>query len=171
MACLYRTNKSTISRSLRWIEAVAARVLGVKRVVRVSREEAEALIIDSTEQPIQRPGRKQRCWYSGKQKRHRIKTEIVITENGRIVSISKPAPGRVHDLKIRRRGPPLPSSSHIYADSGYQGLQDDHSGIDIPYKKTKPKPLTNDERTYNLALSRYRVRVKHSIGRLKPSPS
>ena len=95
MACLYQTNKSTISRSLRRIEAVAARVLGVKRVVHVSREEAEALIIDCTEQPIQRPGRKQRCWYSGKKKRHTIKTEIVITENGRIVSISKPAPGRV----------------------------------------------------------------------------
>ncbi len=107
MACLYQTNKSTISRSLRRIEAVAARVLGVKRVVRVSREEAEALIIDSTEQPIQRPGRKQRCWYSGKKKRHTIKTEIVITENGRIVSISKPAPGRVHELEIRRRGPPF----------------------------------------------------------------
>jgi len=167
MACLYQTNKSTISRSLRRIEAVAARVPGVKRVVRVSREEAEALIIDSTEQPIQRPGRKQRCWYSGKKKRHTIKTEIVITENGRIVSISKPAPGRVHDLEIRRRGPPLPSSSHIYADSGYQGLQDDHSGIDIPYKKTKTKPLTKDERTYNHALSRFRVRVEHSIGRLK----
>ena len=127
MACLYQTNKSTISRSLRRIEAVAARVPGVKRVVRVSREEAEALIIDSTEQPIQRPGRKQRCWYSGKKKRHTIKTEIVITENGRIVSISKPAPGRVHDLEIRRRGPPLPSSSHIYADSDNQGLQDDHN--------------------------------------------
>ena len=61
IACLYQTNKSTISRSLRRIEAVAARVLGVKRVVRASREEAEALIIDSTDQPIQRPGRKQRC--------------------------------------------------------------------------------------------------------------
>ena len=167
MACLYQTNKSTISRSLRWIEAVAARVLGVTRVVGASREEAEALIIDSTEQPTQGPGRKQRCWYSGKKKRHTIKTEIVITENGRIVSIAKPVPGRVHDLEIRRRGPPLPSSSHIYADSGYQGLQDDHSGIDIPYKKTKTEPLTKDERTYNLALSRLRVRVEHSIGRLK----
>ena len=44
MACLYQTNKSTINRSLRRIEAVAARVLGVTRVVHVSREEAEALI-------------------------------------------------------------------------------------------------------------------------------
>ena len=137
MACLYQTNKSTISRSLWWIAAEAARVLEMTRVVHVSREEAEALIIDGTEQPIQRPGRKQRCWYSGKKKRHTIKTEIVITENGRIVSISKPAPGRVHDLEIRRRGPSLPSASHLDADSGYQGLQDDHSGVEIPYKKTK----------------------------------
>ena len=167
MACLHRTDKSTISRSLRRIETLAARVLGVKRAVHVCREEAEALIIDCTEQPIQRPGRKQRCWYSGKKKRHTIKTEIVITENGRIVSVSKPAPGRVHDLEIRRRGPPLPSSSHVYADSGYQGLQDDHSAIDIPYKKTKASPLTKDERAYNHALSRFRVRVEHSIGRLK----
>ena len=164
---LLATWVETRSRSLRRIEALAVRVLGVKRAVRVSREEAEALIIDCTEQPVQRPGRKQRCWYSGKKKRHTIKTEIVITENGRIVSVSKPAPGRVHDLEIRRRGPPLPSSSHIYADSGYQGLQDDHSAIDIPYKKTKARPLTKDERIYNHALSRFRVRVEHSIGRLK----
>ena len=47
MACLYQTDKSTISRSLRRIEAVAARVLGVKRAIRVSRQEAEALIIEN----------------------------------------------------------------------------------------------------------------------------
>ncbi len=167
MACLYRTDKSTVSRSLRRIETLAVRVLGVRRTIRVSRQEAEALILDCTEQPIQRPCRKQRCWYSGKKKRHTIKTEIVITEEGRIASVSKPAPGRVHDLEIRRRGPPLPASSHIYADSGYQGLQNDHSGIEIPYKRTKTRPLTKDERSYNHALSRFRVRVEHSIGRLK----
>lgn len=167
MGCLYRTDKSTVSRSLRRIEGLAARVLGVKRTIRVSREDAEALIIDCTEQPIQRPSRKQRCWYSGKKKRHTIKTEIAVTENGRIVSVSKPAPGRVHDLEIRRRGPPLPKQAHVYADSGYQGLQDDHSGAEIPYKKTKTKPLTKDERAYNHALSRFRVRVEHGIARLK----
>ena len=40
------------------IEALAVRVLFVKRAVRVSREESEALIIDCTEQPIQRPSPK-----------------------------------------------------------------------------------------------------------------
>ena len=65
VACLYGTDQSVISRAMRRIENLAARVLGVKRAIRVSREEAAALIFDCTEQPIQRPGRKQRCWYSG----------------------------------------------------------------------------------------------------------
>ncbi len=90
-----------------------------------------------------------------------------MTEGGRIVSVSKPAPGRVHDLEIRRRGPPLPRDAHVYADSGYQGFQDDHSGVEIPYKKTKTRPLTKDERAYNHALARCRVRVEHRIARLK----
>ena len=114
-----------------------------------------------------RPSRKQQSWYSGKKKRQTIKTEIVITENSRIVSIYKPAPGRVHDLEIRRRGPLIPTSSHIYADSGYQGLEEYHPAIDIPYKKSKKKPLTTEERDYNHALSSFRVRFEHSIGRLK----
>ena len=59
------------------------------------------------------------------------------------------------------------SASHLDADSGYKGLQDDHSGVEIPYKKTKSRPLTKDERAYNHALSRFRVSVEHSIGRLK----
>ena len=66
VACLYETDQSVISRAMRWIEKLAARVLGVKRAIRVSSEEAAALIFDCTEQPIQRPGCKQRCWYSGK---------------------------------------------------------------------------------------------------------
>src|SRR5271170_1144239 len=167
MACLYGVDKAAICRSLRRIERLAAQVLGVKRSIRVSREEAEAMIIDCTEQVIQRPSRKQRCWYSGKKKRHTIKTEIVVTEKGKIVGVSKPAPGRVSDITIRRRGAKLPKGSHAHADSGYQGLQHDHPATDIPYKKTKKKPLTRDERTYNHALSRFRVRVEHRIAKLK----
>lgn len=167
LACLYQTDQAAISRSMRRIEPLAAQVLGVKRRIEVGREEAESLIIDCTEQVIQRPSRKQRCWYSGKKKRHTIKTEIIITEKGKIVSASKPAPGRVHDIEIRRRGSRLPKNAHLYADSGYQGLQHDHPATDIPYKKTKKKPLTKDERSYNHALSRFRVRVEHRIAKLK----
>lgn len=167
MGCLYGVDKATVSRSLGRVEALAARVLGVKRAIRVGRAEAEALIIDCTEQPVQRPRRKQRCWYSGKRKRHTIKTEIAVTERGRIAGVSKPAPGRVHDLEVRRRGPPLPKDAHVYVDSAYQGLQEDHAALEIPYKKTRARPLSRDERDYNHALSRFRVRVEHCIARLK----
>ena len=167
LGLLYGVDKAAISRSLRRIAPIVAQVLGVKRTIRVTREEAEALIVDATEQPIQRPSRKQRCWYSGKKKRHTIKTEIIITGQGRIVSVSAPAPGRVSDITIRRRGPPLPEGARLYADSGYQGLQDEHPAIDIPYKKTKNHQLTKDERAYNHALSRFRVRVEHIFAKIK----
>jgi hypothetical protein len=160
-------DKATICRSLKRIEKVAHRVLGVKRRIAVTAEEAQDLILDCTEQPVQRPSRKQRCWYSGKKKRHTIKNEVIRTAKGRIVCISKDAPGRVHDIEVRRRGPPLPKDAHAHADSGYQGYQKDHPALEIPYKSSKKKPLTEDERHYNHALSRFRVRIEHSIGRCK----
>src|SRR5208283_3885072 len=167
IACLYQVDKSAICRALQRIEPVANRVLGVKRTIRVTAEEAEALIIDATEQPIQRPSRKQRCWYSGKKKGHRIKTEIIVTAKGRIVSRSDPATGRTSDITVRRRGPHLPKGSRVYADSGYQGLQDEHPDVEIPYKKSKHHPLTRDEKVYNHALSRFRVRVEHIFAKIK----
>ena len=39
--------------------------------------------------------------------------------------------------------------------------------LEIPYKKTRARPLAKDERDYNHALSRFRVRVEHRIARLK----
>lgn len=167
LALLYGVDKATVCRSLARIEPMARRALGVKRKIAVSAEEAQALLIDATEQPVQRPQRKQKVWYSGKKKRHSIKNEIITTEAGRIVSVSKSVPGTVHDITIRRRGPPLPEDAHAYADSGYQGYQDDHPAIDTPYKKPKKGKLTKEEKEYNHALSRFRVRVEHTIGRMK----
>jgi hypothetical protein len=167
LACLYNVDKATISRSLRRIEKLARRVLGVKKRIKVTEQEAESLILDCTEQPIQRPERKQRCYYSGKKKRHTIKNEIVITAQGKIAAVSDDAPGRVHDIDVRRRGPPLPQNAHAYADSGYQGYQNDHAILDIPYKRSKKKPLAKDEKEYNQALSRFRVKVEHALARMK----
>ncbi len=167
LGCLYQVDKAAICRALRRLEPLARRVLGVRKTIRVTAEEAEALIIDATEQPIQRPRRKQRCWYSGKKKRHVIKNEIIVTEAGRIVSASDSVPGRVHDRALRKRGPPLPKGSRAYADSGYQGLQDDHPDTEIPYKRSKKNPLSKDEKAYNHGLSRFRVRVEHKLAQIK----
>jgi len=76
-------------------------------------------------------------------KRHTLKTEAVITKKGKIASLSKSAPGRGYEFKIRRRGP-LCLKIVIFT------LLAD---IKV-YKKTRARPLTKDERAYNHALNR-----------------
>ena len=165
----YKVHKSAICRAIQTIEAIAKPLFGVKREPRVSRKEAEALIIDCTEQPIQRPGddKTQKAHYSGKKKRHTLKTELIVTEKGRIASVSPSCPGGRHDITVRRDGPRLPKGARVYGDSAYQGYDKEHEGIDHPYKKPKGGELTTEEKEYNTGLSRFRVRVEHKIGQVK----
>ena len=127
---LYRVDRSAVCRAIKRIEAHAVPLFAVRREPRISRKEAEALIVDCTEQPIERPGNDavQKAHYSGKKKRHTLKTEFVVTASGRIVSVSPSHPGSRHDLAIRRQGPPLPKQARVYADSAYQGQGPPHPG-------------------------------------------
>jgi DDE superfamily endonuclease/Helix-turn-helix of DDE superfamily endonuclease len=165
----YNVDKSAICRAIKRIEKLAKPLFGVKREPRVSRKEAEALIIDCTEQPIHRPGDDavQKRHYSGKKKRHTLKSEYIVTRNGRIASVSSSQPGSRHDLAIRRAGPKLPRGARAYGDSAYQGYDKEHKAIDYPYKKPKGGQLTEEEKEYNKGLSRFRVRVEHKIGQVK----
>jgi hypothetical protein len=165
----YNVNKSAICRAIQRIEKLARPLIGVERKPKISRKEAEALIVDCTEQPIQRPGTdaKQREHYSGKKKRHTVKTEYIVTRKGRIVSVSASHPGSHHDLAIRRDGPKLSKKARLYADSAYQGYDKEHRSLEFPYKKPKNGKLTDEEKEYNRGLSGFRVRVEHRIGRTK----
>lgn len=165
----YRVDKSAICRAIRRIETLAKPLFGVRREPKLSREETEAVMLDCTEQPIQRPGddAAQREHYSGKKKRHTLKTEYIVTEKGRIAGVSDSHPGSRHDLSIRRAGPALPAEARGYADSGYQGYDKEHPNLDIPYKKPKGGKLTEEEKAYNRGLSSFRVAVEHRIGRTK----
>ena len=42
-----------------------------------------------------------------------------------------------------------------------------HAQTELPYKRRKGQPLGEDEKEYNRALSRIRVKVENVIGRLK----
>ena len=165
----YNVHKSAICRAVQCIESLAKPLFGVKREPRISRKEAEALIIDCTEQPIHRPGDDavQKAHYSGKKKRHTLKTELIVTEKGRIASVSPSHPGSRHDLSVRRGGPGLPKGARAYGDSAYQGYGKEHKAIDYPYKKPRGGELSEEEKEYNKGLSRFRVRVEHKIGQVK----
>ena len=74
----------------------------------IEQNDLQLLIVDATEQRIERP-KNQRAYYSGKKHAHTIKTEIVTDSKGRILRVSKPYEGRVHDFEIRKTEGPLPA--------------------------------------------------------------
>lgn len=166
---LYGVDRSVICRAIQRVEKPARSLFGLERAPCLSKDEAETLIIDCTEQPIYRPGDDaiQTAHYSGKKKRHTLKTEYIVTEHGRIISASPSYPGSHHDLTLRREGPKLPANARVYADSAYQGYDKEHPNIDYPFKKSKGGALSEDEKEYNRALSGFRVRVEHKIGEIK----
>lgn len=164
---LFDIDDSRVCRLIKRLEPLLARVMAIPKVKNLSKEEAESLILDVTERPIERPKKGQKVYYSGKKKRHTIKTEIRITENKRIVHVSKCRPGSVHDFAIYKSEPPVPRGTTAYADSGYQGLDKLHPDTEIPYKASKNKPLDAEEREYNTGLSSFRVRVENVLGQMK----
>jgi len=141
--------------------------MAISKRKHLPKKDVEYLIIDATEQPIERPKKGQKPFYSGKKKRHTIKTEIRISPKGRIVPVSKPKPGSVHDFELHKTEPPIPKDARAFVDSGYQGLAKLHHEMEWPYKATKTKPLDAEEKEYNRALSRIRVKVENIIGDLK----
>jgi hypothetical protein len=131
----------------------------------VSKQEVENLIIDATEHPIERPQRRLKPYYSGKKKRHTLKTQIRVTQKGRSVHVSKSHPGSTHDFTVFKGEKRPPKDSRLFVDSGYQGIAQIHQNADFSYKARKNKPLDAQEKAYNTGLARFRV--VHIFGHIK----
>ena len=103
-----------------------------------------AILLDATEQLIQRPKKKKtnKKYYSGKKKCHTQKIELRMTSQGKITNIFRSSLSRQHDFNLREQSNPLPPDATAYADSGYQGLQHDHPHTRLPHKKPKGDTLT-----------------------------
>jgi hypothetical protein len=132
------------------------------------------VVIDATEQPRHRPPRRsQRRWYSGKRKRHTVKTQLTVSRRGRILHVSAPAPGRVHDYALFKRlhmTDRLPPDTPTYLDRGYDGAATDYptARLVLPIKRRRHKRmLTLAERRFNHGQARQRIIVEHVIARLK----
>lgn len=90
-----------------------------------------------------------------------------MSEDGKIISVSKCYEGRVHDFTIKAEQKPLPRDCEKYGDLGYQGWQKIASNIILPIKKKKNQPLSSGEKLYNKALTSFRVKVEHKFRELK----
>lgn len=167
LGMIFGIDASTANRAVMRIEPILARISHFEKKRLNNKDDLSTIIIDVTEQRIERPSRNQKVYYSGKKKCHTIKTEVQINKQGKIISISKPHPGSMHDFKIRKEGKKLDPNSRVLADSAYQGLTDMHAKAFVPYKKSKHKKLGLVKRYYNKILSRKRVKVEHKIGSIK----
>jgi len=131
--------------------------------------------LDATERPINRPScsKKQKEFYSGKKKIHTVKRSVVISQKSqRIVLLGHPSEGKKHDIKLYRDDSfAFPRGSYLYADSGYEGIQKDDDLIRTftPRKKSKKKPLSFTDKSYNRLLSSQRIGVENAIGGMKRS--
>lgn len=114
------------------------------------------------------PPKKQERYYSGKQKCHTLKAQLLVeVETGQIICPAVDT-GRTPDLKrLKRSGLPFVSSQLCLADRGYQGFSKRHAGACTPTKKPHKQPLPTEEKPHNRALARLRVRVEPVIRRFK----
>lgn len=81
--------------------------------------------LDTTEQEIPRPKnrRRQKTHYSGKKKRHTVKTQITVNSLGLIVHKSRHFRGSMQDYPLFiRTHPCLPSQVCLGGDRGYEGV-------------------------------------------------
>lgn len=127
-----------------------------------------ALFLDVTEQPLERPTRRQQAYYSGKKKRHTVKAQLLVSVFSLQILAVVCGLGRTHDfLLFKQARLPLAPQIEVYADSGYQGIHQFHPTSDIPIKTSKRHALTPDERAYNRALARLRIAIEHVNRRCK----
>jgi hypothetical protein len=132
-----------------------------------------AVIIDTFEQRTHRPKRRQRAYYSGKKKAHTLKSQVAVDEEGRVVDVGVSRPGPTADLKVFRRsglaGRLARAGVGALGDLAYLGIDGLVKGLQgaTPRRKPRGKPRPEEDRRYNRAFARRRVKVEHTIGRLR----
>lgn len=160
-------DNSNVCRLFKKLEPILARKITITKDRTLTQEEVIKILADVTEQPTQRPKKKQKRSYSGKKKRHTLKAEIIMQDSGKILSVSKTFRGSIHDFHIRKIGKPPPSNSKKYADSGYQGWQKIAKDVVLPFKATKKNPLNKGQKKHNHDLASFRAMIENKIRDIK----
>jgi hypothetical protein len=168
----WKISESSVCRIVHKIENILIksrqfRLPGKKELWQSSSDE-ELVVMDVMESQIERPKKRQKQFYSGKQREHTLKTQLVIQQKtGQIVCLVN-GKGKTHDFKLFKNSQvKFGTLMKVIADKGYQGIAKIHRLSETPIKKKKGKKLTKEEKTYNRQLNRLRITVEHINRRLK----
>lgn len=147
-----------------------------KKALLESNSEIEVIVVDVSEQEIERPKKKQKSYYSGKQGYHTLKSQVVadLAQRARCDQKSEQVicvrceKGRVHDFRLWKESKiRLNKKIEILGDKGYQGIQKLHQNSQIPHKKKKKEKLSKEQKKANRQLSQRRIVIEHIHRRLK----
>jgi hypothetical protein len=129
----------------------------------------DKVIIDSFESPVRRPSlqARQKCVYSGKKRRHTLKTQVATDQEGEILTVEAGHRGPQADLKLYEEAPlpePIADKPRI-GDKGYYSQE--HPEITTPHTKPRGGTLTEEQKAENQEIARQRIVVEHAIRRVK----
>lgn len=181
---LFDLDQSNVYRDIKYIEPLVKACVPIPQKVHMKARrigDPDELVkyfpelkafVDATEQEIPRPKnkRRRRSHYSGKKKRHTVKTQVMVNKRGLIIHKTRHVRGRKHDYDLYKANHPVvpPGVERVF-DLGYQGVEKDFPSLKtrIPVKKPKGGELTGEEKRRNKRLRRERVVVEHTIGKVK----
>ena len=190
---LFCVSQTSVLKNIRKLEPLVCEVLPlpkkehdkVRRIETV--DEIEVMFpgfrafLDATEQEIPRPHgkRKRKTHYSGKKKRHAVKTQLTVNQTGLIIHKTGHAAGSTHDYSLYKHNHPhLPDRVCLDLDLGYAGIKKDYPELNcmLPIKRKNPgrgkrgmrgPELSPEQKAFNKALAKERVVVEHTNSRIK----
>lgn len=125
------------------------------------------LLVDTWEQPIPKPqdAAKQEAYYSGKQRQHTRKTQLISLPKGTdIVDVVIGECGPRNDGKLlAQTQAELPDNLSFVGDKAYVG----QSNTTTPHKRPPGGKLTPAQKEFNQQVSQQRVYVEHVIRVIK----
>jgi hypothetical protein len=190
---LFSISQTCVLKNIKKLEPLVSEVLPLpkKEYEKARRlqsiDEVEAVFpgfkafLDATEQEIPRPKakRKRKTHYSGKKKRHTVKTQLTVNKQGLIIHKTRHVKGSMHDYALYKHShPKLPSNVQLGLDLGYLGVRNDYPRLNcvLPFKKKNPgrgkigakaQELSEGQKAFNKALASERAVSEHTNSRLK----
>src|SRR6478672_5910815 len=127
---------------------------------------------DSTEQQIPRPIDKRRrtVYYSGKKKKHTIKTQLMVNNHGFVIHKLGYKKGSRHDYDIYKKNHPIAPKDVVNVfDLGYLGVEKDFPQqiSSLPNRKERNLQSSEEQKEYNQGHAQKRIVIEHTICRLK----
>jgi hypothetical protein len=127
---------------------------------------------DSTEQQIPRPVDKRRrtVYYSGKKKKHTIKTQLMVNNHGFVIHKLGYKKGSRHDYDIYKKNHPIAPKDVVNVfDLGYLGVEKDFPQqiSSIPNRKKRNLQSSEEQKEFNRGHAKKRIVIEHTICRLK----